>query len=191
VFGGTFDPPHKAHLAIARTARREAGLDLVLFVVAARPPHKRRIFVTAGERYQMVEAAVAGEEGMEASRLELDRGGPSYTADTLRELERIYPGAELRLILGQDSLVDLPKWRAPEEILERCRLLVVSRPGEEGAPSELEGKYDLLPFRERDISSTEIRERLLEGRPLDDLVPEPVERLIRQRDLYRDDSANQ
>jgi len=185
VFGGTFDPIHNAHLAIARAALAEAGLDRVIFVVAARPPHKEGGAVADPEdRYAMVAAAVANEDGMEASRLELEREGLSYTTDTLAELERLYPQGHLHLILGLDSLVDFPKWKDPAGILARARVLAVSRPGSLRVAPELEGHYDLLPFEETDLSSTEVRRRITEGEPLDDVLPAAVQEIIRERHIY-------
>ena len=186
MYGGTFDPPHNAHLDIARTALAHARLDRVVFVVAANPPHKPRGEITdAEDRLAMVEAAIREEPRFETSRLEIDRPGPSYTADTLRQLGAYYNGAALFLILGYDSLLDLPKWHAPRAILDRARLLVIPRPGEtKPPPPVLEGEYEVLPFEERDISSTEIRTRIEHGRPLDALVPGAVRHVIENRGLY-------
>ena len=192
VFGGTFDPVHNAHCDIARTALAAARLDRVMFVVSARPPHKGdRPFASAEDRYALVQAAVEGEPRFEASRIELDRGGRSYTVDTLREIARGCAGASLFLILGFDSLVDLPKWRDPEGIVSLAHLLVVPRPGPNcDAPPELTGHYDLLPFRETGLSSTEVRDRILGGEPFGHLVPPRVEALIRQKGMYRADHAD-
>jgi nicotinate-nucleotide adenylyltransferase len=186
VFGGTFDPVHNAHCDIARTARDAAHLDRVLFVVAGRPPHKTEgASASAEDRFAMVRAAIKDLPGMAASRIEIDRGGPSYTVDTLRAIERRYPGARLFLIIGYDSLLDLPKWRDPAGILARAGLLVVPRPGlATEVPAQFEGRYDLLPFRETPVSSTDIRERILAGRPFEDLVPAAAARLIRERGIY-------
>lgn len=185
VFGGTFDPIHTKHLEIARAALQQARLDRVLFVVAARPPHKREAMPTDPEdRFAMVEAAVAGEPAFEACRIEMDREGPSYSADTLEELSRRYPDAQFWLIIGLDSLVDLPRWRAPDRILALARPLVVPRPGKWTVPAKLEGRFDWLDLPEADISSTEARRRISAGEPLADLLPESVQRVIQQRGIY-------
>ncbi len=186
VFGGTFDPVHNAHCDIAYAAMEQAGLDRVIFVVSARPPHKGEgIAASPEERYAMVQAAVAGEPRFQASRIELDRAGPSYTVDTLRQIRKDFPGARLHLIVGWDSLADLPHWRSPEAILNLARLLVVPRPGlARVAPESLEGHYDALAFRETALSSTEVRDRILAGQPFDTLVPPPVASLIRERGIY-------
>ncbi|MFP4502739.1 MAG: nicotinate-nucleotide adenylyltransferase [Candidatus Hydrogenedentota bacterium] len=188
VFGGTFDPIHITHLAIAHAAREQAWLDKVLFVVSGTPPHKNDdVFADARDRYDMVAAATANEPCFAASRIEIDRDGPSYTADTLRALHTQMPGAALFLILGFDSLVDLPRWREPETILEHAHLLAVPRPELEAAiPAGLEGHYTLLDFPKSDMSSTAIRERLFAGEPVDSMLPPAVARLIEERGLYRE-----
>ncbi len=185
VFGGTFDPIHHVHLDIARAAREEAGLDRVLFVVAAEPPHKRgATCAPAEDRYRMVERALEGEPGLEASRIEMDREGPSYTVDTLEQLRERCPDAELFLILGVDSLADLPKWRDPDRIRARACILAVPRPGAPEIPAELEGSYRLLHFVPSPVSSTEVRQRIADGTPLDDLIPAPVKSYILEKGLY-------
>jgi nicotinate-nucleotide adenylyltransferase len=186
VYGGTFDPIHRTHLEIAQAAMRHAALDQVIFVVAARPPHKRgEVFASAEDRLAMVEALVSVEPGMAASRMELDREGPSYTVDTLRDLQAAHPGAALYLIVGYDTLIDLPKWRDPQGVLERARLLVVPRPdAPEPVPAVLDGHFEFIPFPESTVSSTEIRERLAAGESVADCVPAPVVALIQERGLY-------
>ena len=186
VYGGTFDPVHNTHIAIARAALDFARLDRVLFVVAAQPPHKRNeVFADAEDRWALVCAAVAGEPGMEASRVEIDRRGLSFTIDTLRTLQSNIPNTELFLIVGYDSLVDLPGWREPEAIFNCARLLAVPRPGVPPViPRLLENRFDLLPFCPNDLSSTEIRRRIATGESVRGLVPPPVEDLIRQKGLY-------
>lgn len=186
VFGGTFDPIHNAHIEAARTALEAADLDLVLFVVAARPPHKSRDTGAPPEqRLAMVRAALAGEPRMEACDIEFRRDGPSYTYETLEEIQRAHPGAKLFLIIGLDSLKDLPNWKNPEGVLSRAELLVLPRPANNsGVPRELEGRYTLLPFRENQISSTDIRRRVAEGGPIADLTPPAVVELIEKEGLY-------
>ena len=185
VFGGTFDPIHNAHLEIARAALSHGRLDEVRFVIAGRPPHKMHdTSATPEERYAMVRAALENEPRMAVSRLELDRKGPSYTFETLEAIARNEKDADLYLILGMDSLVDLPNWRAPERIAAAARFLVVPRPGHWDVPAQLEGHCEVLPFEPMPLSSTDVRERLRAGLPLDDVLPAPVERLIRERGIY-------
>ncbi len=170
---------------MAEAALDQAQLDRVLFVVSAHPPHKiGGPYATAEERFTMVEAALTNCPHMEASRLEIDRPGPSYTVDTLRRLRALDPHAELFFIVGMDSLVDLPKWKELESILGAARLLVIPRPGHWHVPGQLEGCYQLIQFPETPLSSTEVRARIASGAPIDDLVPEGVARLIRQKGIY-------
>lgn len=191
VFGGTFDPIHTAHIEIGRAALAQADLDRVLFVVACVPPHKQdQTDASAEDRYAIVEAALASEPGMEASRVELDRDGVSYTADTLETLHEQHPGAELFLIIGMDSLIDLPRWREPDRILKLARLLVVPRPGEWHAPAELDGKYDVLDFAPVDVSSTDVRARIASGQGLDGALPDAAVKLIRKKGLYGSTSTD-
>ena len=186
VFGGTFDPVHNTHLKIAQAAMDYAKLDRVLFVVSATPPHKSgEVALDADTRLTLVEAAVADESRMQACRLEIDRDGPSYTADTIAQLHERYPQAQLFLIIGVDSLIDLPRWYNPRGILDYAHLLVVPRPGIAAPiPPELEGHYDMLPFEVSDLSSTEIRQRLIAGNPVQDLLPAPVAAKIHEEGLY-------
>ena len=186
VFGGTFDPIHNAHLEIGRAAVAQANLDCLLFVVAGEPPHKRdATFASAEDRFSLVEAALANEPGMEASRLELDRDGPSYTADTLGLLHEQHPHAQLFLVLGMDALIDLPRWRDPEWILSCARLLVVPRPGDWDIPAAVHGHFDMLRFQQTEISSTEVRRRIVAGESLDPILPSAVYQMIEQKRIYR------
>lgn len=186
LFGGTFDPIHKTHTAIARAALAEAGLDCVVFVVAARPPHKEDgPLAGAEDRYAMVRAAIEGEPRMQVSRAEFERDGPSYTVDTLREFHARYPEAGLFLIAGYDSLLDMPQWRDLPGILSLATILAAPRPGPRlDAPPELEGHYDVLSLEETALSSTLVRDRILAGERFDDMVAPPVAKLIREKGIY-------
>jgi nicotinate-nucleotide adenylyltransferase len=186
VLGGTFDPIHNAHLNLARAALRSANLDRVIFVVAARPPHKTGdIVATAEQRLDMVRAAVADNPKMEVSDLEIRRSGPSYTADTLDDLQEVYPGAQLHLIMGMDSLLDLPGWRDPQRILNRARLLAVHRDSAAvKIPHVLEGHYDLMPFDPTDISSTDLRQKLSNGEDVSAVLPKKVEAVVKREHIY-------
>ena len=186
VFGGTFDPPHRTHLAIARAARDQARLDKILFVISGDPPHKRgEVAIGAEDRLAMVEAAIAGEPGLEACRLEMDRHGPSYTIDTLNELAALYPGGTLYLIIGYDSLLELHRWRQAKEIVQRARLLVAPRADLGASPeSPFSAHAQLLDMPPTPVSSTEIRDRLQRGEAPDEWLPPGVLRVIRERGLY-------
>jgi nicotinate-nucleotide adenylyltransferase len=181
VFGGTFDPVHVGHLAIANAALESVPLDRVLFVPARRAPLKERGPVADEEdRLRMLELAVAGEPRFSVSRVELDRAGPSYTVDTLEELGG---GGDLFLILGSDAMANLPRWKDADRIAELATLTVAERPG---APERV-GDAPIVRFDapRLDISSRELRARAARGLSLRYLVPEPVWRHIEARGLYR------
>jgi len=130
VFGGTFDPPHNGHLALANAARQQLGLDNVLWVITADPPHKRGHFISpAADRLSLVNAAIAGQPGMVLSRVELDRPGPQWAADTVRLLSEADPETDLVYLMGGDSLRDLPNWGRPDQLLRYASLGVLRRPG--------------------------------------------------------------
>ncbi|MGH9171924.1 MAG: nicotinate-nucleotide adenylyltransferase [Acidimicrobiales bacterium] len=191
IFGGTFDPVHVGHLVAAVNVRHEMGLDRVLLVVANRPWQKvgGRAVTAAEGRYALVAAAVTGCEGLEASRLELDRGGDSYTADTVAELEVLNPGAELHLVIGADVADELETWARVEELRDRLQLVVVNRPGSRqvrpGASGLVAGfRASVVEIPALEISSTDLRDRASSGRPLDFLVPSEAIREMRNRSLY-------
>jgi nicotinate-nucleotide adenylyltransferase len=184
VFGGTFDPPHTGHLIVAQDAALALGLDRVLFVPAARPPHKLAADVTAPPlRARMLQLALEGDVRFGMDTLELDRTGPSYTVDTLVELRSRMAGAELSLLLGADQYADLHTWREPQRIRELATLAILERAGSTGgilAPGEVSVNVTRI-----DISATEIRGRVAAGLPIRYLVPAAVEDFIRQNGLYR------
>jgi nicotinate-nucleotide adenylyltransferase len=188
IFGGTFDPIHIAHLAVGVAALDQLKLDRVLFVVSNVPWQKaqKRKVSSAADRVAMVEAAVTGHPGLVVSTVEIDRGGDSYTADTLVELAE--PGREVFLIIGSDLVDDLTTWKRWEEIPEKCTLAVAYRPGEDNRGELAPGWRSVevrLPALE--LSSTELRAMVREQRPVDFLVPDPVLQVIMERNLYRND----
>jgi len=189
--GGTFDPVHVGHLVAAVNARHELGLDRVLLVVANEPWQKvgSRPVTAAADRLALVEAAVEGVDGLEASGLEIERGGPSYTADTVAELEARWPGTELNLIVGADAAAGLGSWERLEEVRSKVVLVVVNRPGttiDPPDPAGLLSGWDvrMVEVPALEISSTDLRDRVSGGRPLDFLIPMPAIRVIRERGLY-------
>ena len=186
IFGGTFDPIHRTHVAIGHAAREYKDLDKVLFVVAADPPHKDPAGITpAPIRFAMLEAALADEPGLEPCDIELRRSGPSYTADTVKALRRAYPAAEFFLVIGEDSLLDLPTWHHPQEILDGVRLLVFPRPDVVGTrPPDLEGRCEILPFPMSDLSSTAVRKRLLAGESATESLHPAVQKIVNEQRLY-------
>jgi nicotinate-nucleotide adenylyltransferase len=185
VFGGTFDPVHVGHVVAAVEARRALGLDRVLIVVAGDPWQKRgRVLAPAADRLAMVEAAVAGVEGLEVCDIELRRTGPSYTADTLEALSA--PGRSLFLIVGADVASTLSTWTGVERIPALATLAVVDRFGVPPAPVPTgDWQLERLSIPRLEISSTDLRARAARGWPLDGLVPPGAVRIIRERSLYQ------
>lgn len=185
LFGGTFDPPHVGHLVTAVNVRHALALDAVVLMVANDPWQKSgaRSVTPALERLAMVEAAVADVEGLLAGRDEIDHGGPSYTADTLSALSSKYPNAELFTIVGDDAAAGFTTWERYDEVALRSRLVVVDRPG---MPVDLPDGFEWMHVEvpHLDVSSSDLRARCRDGRPLDYLVTESVLRVIRDRHLY-------
>jgi len=188
IFGGTFDPVHVGHLVAAVNARHDLGLDRVVMMVANLPWQKAgtRPVTPPLDRLAMVEAAVEGVDGVEASRLEIDRGGPSYTADTVAEMAALHPGAHLYVIVGWDVSAELCTWERIDEVRDLATLVVVNRPGNPPPLdlSEQGWRLEEVTVPNLEISSTDLRARAASGRPLDYLVPAPVVRVIRERGLY-------
>ena len=188
IFGGTFDPIHVGHLVAAVNARDALDLDRVILVVANVPWQKAgtRAVSTPEDRLALVEAAVGGVRGLEASPLEIERGGESYTADTVADVRAAHPDADLYLIVGWDVAAELTTWERYEEIQKEATLVVVNRPGS-GRPRALEEagwKVVEVAVPNLEISSTDLRARAAEGRPLDYLIPEAGVRCIRARGMY-------
>lgn len=183
ILGGSFDPVHLGHVALAEAARTGLRLDRVLLVVAASQPLKPGgPAAPAEDRYAMARLAARGRPGLEASDLELRRPGPSYTVDTLREVRAgLAPGDVLFLLLGADALADLPRWRESAEIRRLAAVAGWRRP--EAPPPD--GADVVLEDEGPGISSTEIRRRAAAGLPLDGLVPGDVAAYIASRGLYR------
>lgn len=187
VFGGTFDPPHVGHLVLAADVRHALDLDVVLLVVANDPWQKStaRSVTRAALRLAMVEAAVGDVDGLDVSDLEIERGGTSYTADTLAALAELHPGAELFLVLGSDAAAGLPTWERVEEVRALATVVVVTRPGAEEGEPPAGWDWVRVETPRLDVSSTDLRARVVEGRPLDFLLPAPVIDRIEALGLYR------
>jgi nicotinate-nucleotide adenylyltransferase len=194
IFGGTFNPVHRGHLALARAARDRCGLDRILWVPAAQPPHKPLAGgASIDDRLEMVRLAIAAEPGMELSLVDAQRPGPSYAIDTLRLLEKQCPGAHWHWLLGQDGLADLPDWYRAGELIPRCCWIVVPRPGSGADPkqamADLTDRFGavfvLLAGFKCDTSSTRVREQLASGQAgWEALLPEPAAAYIRKCGLY-------
>jgi nicotinate-nucleotide adenylyltransferase len=188
IFGGTFDPVHVGHLVAATWAREALQLDRVLLVVANVPWQKAdtRVVSPAEDRLRMVEAAVHGVPGVEASRVEIDRGGPSYTIDTVREVLDAAPSARPFVIVGADVAAELGTWRRAEELRRAVTLVVVDRGGVGSGEDPPGWEVRRVGIPALDISSSQLRQRLAQGRSVDFLIPEPAIRCIRQLNLYAD-----
>jgi nicotinate-nucleotide adenylyltransferase len=195
VLGGTFDPPHIGHLWLATLAADQVGLDRVLLMPAARPPHKGTARVgNAADRVLMTRLAISGDPLLEVTLIEMERPGPSYTVDSIAELLAAYgPETQLVLLMASDQLAVIDTWRQPDRLLDLAEWAVAPRPGspmlERAALVERFGpaasRIHLLHGPMLDVSSTEIRRRVAAGRSIRYLVPRAVEELIADRGLYR------
>ena len=188
VFGGSFNPPHYGHLVIAERVREEFQLNKVLFIPSAISPHKRHQgLIDPAYRMEMVQLALYRQECFEPSPIEIERGGVSYTADTLEKLRQANPGAELHLLIGMDNLDEFDTWKSPDRIAKLAKIVVMTRPGFQtaGVASEIEKMFIFCQVPEIGISSREIRQRVKEGKSIRFLVPKTVEAYINYRGLYR------
>ena len=194
ILGGTFDPIHRGHLAIAEEAKAKLELSEVYFVPAARTPLKEENnILPAEDRVEMVRLAIAGRPYFKLSMVEIDRPGVSYTVDTIARLkDTLGPENELFFIFGIDSLAQLPRWKEPARIIRMCRLVAFPRPGysvpdprslEKSIPG-LSRRLIIMEKPLMDISATEIREKASHGLSISDLVPEPVAEYIKKHKLY-------
>lgn len=187
LFGGTFDPPHNAHVALASLALDELGLDELRWIPAGQPWQKARQITPAAQREAMVRLAMASEPRFMIERCEIKRQGPSFTLDTVRELQAARPGAEWFLIIGQDQYANLHTWRDWRELLARVTLAVANRPGVAIEPhADVKAAAQrIVPLPMQDIASTDIRARVAAGQDITALVPAGVARYIEAHHLYR------
>ncbi len=187
LFGGTFDPPHNAHVALASLALAELALDELRWIPAGQPWQKARQITPAAQREAMVRLAMEGEPRFMIERCEIKRAGPSFTLDTVRELQAAKPGAEWFLIIGQDQYANLHSWRDWRELLARVTLAVANRPGVAIEPHEdvKAAAQRVVPLPMLDIASTDIRARVAAGQDITALVPAGVARYIEAHHLYR------
>ena len=197
VFGGTFDPVHVGHLILAERCRESARLDQVLFVPSAVPPHKKTHVLTPfAQRVEMLTLAISGHPPFRIDELENERSGPSYTVDTLTQLQAQRPGDEFCFILGSDSLHDFPTWRQPARILELATLLVIVRSDWPAfavdelrkavkLPDDFRLRYEVVEAPLIDISSREIRQRIAASQSVRYMIPRAVEAYIEDKGLYK------
>jgi nicotinate-nucleotide adenylyltransferase len=186
IFGGTFDPPHNAHVALAHAALAELRLDEVRWIPAGQPWQKTRHITLAEHRAAMVALAIDGEPRFVLDRSEMDRSGPSYTLDTVTVLQTQQPQAQIFLIIGADQYASLHTWRGWQELLARVVLAVANRPGVQAQPDAqvLRQQHRAVPLAMQDVSSTDIRKRCAQQQPVNHLVPPSVARYIEQHHLY-------
>ncbi|TWT99803.1 Nicotinate-nucleotide adenylyltransferase [Botrimarina colliarenosi] len=184
LFGGSFDPVHNGHLALAACCAEQGQLDAVWLIPAAVQPLKPDGPVAAdADRVAMLRLATEGQAGREVSTIEIDRGGVSYTVDTLRQMRGQLPDAELFFLMGADTLRDFSSWREPAEVLRLARPMVVQRPGEGGVATEVPHlRIDMPPMA---VSSSDLRRRIAAGESIVGLVPDTVAEYIARHGLYR------
>lgn len=197
IFGGTFNPIHNTHILIATEAKKQLNLDKVIFVVACDPPHKSNMNITdAHIRYELVKKALENEPFFEASSIEIDRQGKSYTYLTLCDFKKIYPDDELFFLVGGDSLSYIDKWYNARELMKLCTFAAYPRGNDSGEQLKkeclaLKEKYGancvILNAMADDISSTQIRRMTHDGKNISYVVPEVVAEYISEHDLYKED----
>lgn len=188
VFGGSFNPPHLAHLIAAEYAVSQLALDTLLFIPARIPPHKQHLTLASSEdRVHMVELAVQGNEKFAVSSIELQREGPSYTIDTLLKLQEEMQPASMHLLIGADNLLIFSSWYRVEEIKKIAKIAVMARPTFDlaTAPTEHLQNIEIVHIPLLEISSTAIRERVAQGKSIRYLVPDTVHQYIEEQHLYR------
>ena len=188
IMGGTFNPIHYGHLISAEEVYDGLGFDFVVFVPSARPPHKdNRDIIDPHHRYMMTVLATENNPHFRVSRIELDRTGPSYAIETIRQFQVTYgSNAEIAWIIGADSLIEFTIWKDFDKLLDTCRFIATTRPNYDlsKAPANIYNRVELFKITAVDISATEIRRRIRDGRTIKYLVPKKVEEYIYQHSLY-------
>ena len=185
IFGGSFDPVHLGHLLVAQAAREELNLDRLFFIPAAQSPFKpERKPTPAGERLRLLRLTLAGKTWCELDEQEIRRGGISYTIDTIRDFARRFPKARLFYLIGADHVPKLPQWREAKELAGRVEFVVIPRPGQVDSSLPAPFRGQMLRGFPLGVSSSQIRERVKAGLPIDHLVPPAVAEAIRNNQLY-------
>ncbi len=190
IMGGTFDPIHVGHLMIAEAVWDEYKLDKILFVPCANPPHKNNVLTSAKHRFNMTLLATCSNPHFEVSAIEIERTGPSYTVDTIKELKRIYgDDTELYFIIGADCIQELPTWHKIDELLKLCQFIATRRPSYTTDLDIIANEFSdynikVLETPELEISSTDIRQRIKKGYSIQYITTEQVQQYIRKEELY-------
>ena len=190
LFGGTFVPIHNGHLKVVTQVCAEMDLDEIIVVPAGYPYMKNDVLTSPENRLRMVELALDGLPKLSVSDTEIKRCGPSYTADTFRELQAIRSNQEISVIMGMDAVLGIPRWDNPKEFIDLCKIIAITRPNHQAIEtSKIHEQYEnanisILPISTPDISSTEIRERVAEGRDFKHMVPKKVAEFIIDNQLY-------
>ena len=190
LFGGTFDPVHNGHLQVATKVCEEMNLDEIVMVPAGYPYMKNDVLTSPENRLRMVELALDDLPKLSVSDTEIRRCGPSYTADTFRELQALRPNEEISVIMGMDAVLSIPRWDNPKEFIDLCKIIAITRPNHQAIEMpKLYEQYEnadisILPIETPDISSTEIREWVSEGREFRHMVPKKVAEFITDNKLY-------
>ena len=188
IFGGTFDPIHLGHLILAEELKEELGLQKVIFVPSANPPHKgSSVLSEAKHRFMMTQIAIQDNPAFVLSDLELKREGKSYTIETINQFKELYPQSELYLLLGSDVLEELHLWKEPEKIFEQIKVVIAKRPGFDKMypQNSYVKKSQVISIDGLNISSSRIRERVKAGKSVRYLVPPGVEEFIQAKNLYK------
>lgn len=196
ILGGTFNPPHLGHISLAKKALHEFGLDLIIFIPTGTPPHKTKEYIAPkNHRYNMTRLAARGNHKFKISKIEVNKKGYSYAVDTFKKLIKNYgKNAELFYIVGMDSINTIFDWKKPLELFKFCKFIIAGRPGQAFKTfkrimkfppiSQNKDKITIMPLN-INISSTEIREKIKEGKDISKLMPPKVSEYIRKYNLYK------
>ncbi|OIN98697.1 nicotinate (nicotinamide) nucleotide adenylyltransferase [Candidatus Desantisbacteria bacterium CG1_02_38_46] len=187
LLGGTFNPIHRGHLRIAERVANVLGLKKVIFIPSAHPPHKKESNLPSPQdRFEMVNLAIKNNPCFSISDIELKRKGKSWTIDTVRIIKKLYPESQIYFIIGADTVPEIPTWKNYKKLLKSCRFVVVNRPGYTDAEyPDYTKNFIKVKMRGVDIASTEIRERIKNGKTIKALVPVKVEKYIKEKGIYK------